>query len=509
MANRQTTFLIKRSNVPGKVPPASGLTSGELALNTADAILYTSGSTANQILPIGWDRLSTLSGGTVSGATNFISGLTANTIYTDYIDFNIAATPIQPTLGRISWNSTDRTLDLGNGDGDSILQIGQETVYPPVFNSDSINLVEGTLVMIDPNQIAQGNDVRVVRAITDGTYPSQYLVGILTEDILQGQLGLATWFGKVRNLNENTLEANGIKPTGETWSEGAVLYPNPLVAGGLTITPPQAPNINGTIAVVTAVNGVNITLLVRPTLTFTLTELTNVRTTGLTDGDILVYNSGDTVWESTKTLRGNYTISGNTNQIGSFNISGHTTGCTLSVTGKTCINGDLDVVGDVVVVGDLVYDGDLIVTGGTVVQNGFTANTITISNTPTLNNNLTQILGRNETTGVVEYRQVNTIGNNYTYVSGSTYSALTTDNVIGVDSSISATTIYLPNSVTSGRLRYDVKDIGLNSYINNITFIANGTDTIIGVENTQTLILDADGGAIILFNTGTGTWLQM
>jgi len=166
-------------------------------------------------------------------------------------------------------------------------------------------------------------------------------------------------------------------------------------------------------------------------------------------------------------------------------------------------------VGDVVVVGDLVYDGDLIVTGGTVVQNGFTANTITISDIPNLNNNLTQILGRNETTGVVEYRNVNTIGNNYTYVSGATYSALTTDNVIGVDSSISATTIYLPNSVTSGRLRYDVKDIGLNSYINNITFIANGTDTIIGVENTQTLILDADGGAIILFNTGTGTWLQM
>jgi len=57
MANRQTTFLLKRSNVPGKIPPSSGLTSGELALNTADAILYTSGSTANQILPIGWDRI--------------------------------------------------------------------------------------------------------------------------------------------------------------------------------------------------------------------------------------------------------------------------------------------------------------------------------------------------------------------------------------------------------------------------------------------------------------------
>ena len=326
MANRQNTFLLKRSNVPGKIPSPGDLKLGEVALNTSDVILYASGTTANSILPIGWDRISR-TGDTVTGDFTFygdinignnlkvsgntiLSSTTATTIYTDYIDFNLSATPIQPTLGRISWNSTDRTLDLGNGDGDSILQIGQETVYPPVFNADSIDLVEGTLVMIDPVQIAQGNNIRVIRAITDGTYPSQYLVGILTEDIAQNQLGLATWFGKVRNLNINTLEANGIKPTGETWSEGVVLYPNPLVYGGLTITPPPAPNINGTIGIITAVNGINITILVRPTLTFTLTELTNVRISGVTDGDLLIWNSGDTVWESGKLLNGNYNING-------------------------------------------------------------------------------------------------------------------------------------------------------------------------------------------------------
>lgn len=99
--------------------------------------------------------------------------------------------------------------------------------------------------------------------------------------------------------------------------------------------------------------------------------------------------------------------------------------------------------------------------------------------------------------------------NNYTYVSGSTYSATTIDNVIGVDSSISATTIYLPNSVSSGRLRYDIKDVGLNSSNNNITIISEGSDTIISTENSNTVILSSDGGALIFFNTGTGTWLQM
>jgi cytoskeletal protein CcmA (bactofilin family) len=79
MAKRQTTFLIKRSNVPGKVPPISGLTIGELALNTADAKLYTiftSGTTgATEVRQIGWDRINR-TGDTVTGDFNFFGDIT-------------------------------------------------------------------------------------------------------------------------------------------------------------------------------------------------------------------------------------------------------------------------------------------------------------------------------------------------------------------------------------------------------------------------------------------------
>ena len=70
MANRQNTLLLKRSNIIGKIPPLSGLTLGEMALNTADAklySLYTSGSPSpSEVRQIGWDRISR-TGDTVFG----------------------------------------------------------------------------------------------------------------------------------------------------------------------------------------------------------------------------------------------------------------------------------------------------------------------------------------------------------------------------------------------------------------------------------------------------------
>jgi hypothetical protein len=77
MANRINTFLLKRSNIPGKIPSPGQLLLGEIALNSADAMLYTSGTTANSILPIGWDRISR-TGDTMSG-TLYAPSISATT----------------------------------------------------------------------------------------------------------------------------------------------------------------------------------------------------------------------------------------------------------------------------------------------------------------------------------------------------------------------------------------------------------------------------------------------
>ena len=86
MAIRNNTFILKRSNVVNKIPALSGLTLGELALNTADVklySLYTGGLTgATEVREIGWNRLS-VSGGTLYGNLNVLGSVSATTYYGD------------------------------------------------------------------------------------------------------------------------------------------------------------------------------------------------------------------------------------------------------------------------------------------------------------------------------------------------------------------------------------------------------------------------------------------
>ena len=91
----------------------------------------------------------------------------------------------------------------------------------------------------------------------------------------------------------------------------------------------------------------------------------------------------------------------------------------------------------------------------------------------------------------------------------SSYSATTTDEVIGVDTSSNPVTIYLPDSSSSGTIKYDIKDIGLNSLTNNITVLASGTDTIITSSSVSSIVLSNNGINITLINNGSGQWWQI
>lgn len=351
MANRKNTFLLKRSSVAGKVPLAGDLLLGELAINTSDAILYASGTTSNSILPIGWDRIyrtgDTVTGDflfngdiqisgssqpsgyalSVTGDTNFLgdvyvngdlyydgsvsitgstiieNGLTANTIYTDYIDFNTnySGNP-QQVIGRLNWSIDDGTLEIGMGGvGEVTQQIGLEQFFL-VKNQSGSQLDKGKVIRASGTL---GNSSRILAdyMIADNTIPYYFTLGIATQDIDNGDDGYITKFGLIRGVNTTGSLYS------ETWVDGDILYLSPTILGGLTKFEPNEPNLKIQMALVIKANA-NGSMFVRPDLGSRLEDLHDLQTSGATNGDLISFDSLDSIWKYSKTLNGNYIVNG-------------------------------------------------------------------------------------------------------------------------------------------------------------------------------------------------------
>lgn len=178
----------------------------------------------------------------------------------DYITFNNPRTTSVPTAPyTLSSNSTDGTLDLQMGYDAVTLQLGMEQYHPPVVNKTGAIIPNGTLVMWDPVNKVQGNRLCVTPAVTNGTYPPQYVMGVTTMEFAINATGLITWYGEVRDIKMADIKAN----PGETWAEGDRLWGDPVVAGKFTNVQPNAPNLKMAVGQIDAINGANIRILAR------------------------------------------------------------------------------------------------------------------------------------------------------------------------------------------------------------------------------------------------------
>jgi hypothetical protein len=113
-----------------------------------------------------------------------------------YIDFDTASTA-SGQVGRLRWNSTDGTLDLSLQGGQVTLQVGQEMVQP-VLNNTGGTLSNGRAV-----RITGASEGRMTVEYADADLPSKTtaLIGVLTQDIADGEVGYVTTNGLVRGLD--------------------------------------------------------------------------------------------------------------------------------------------------------------------------------------------------------------------------------------------------------------------------------------------------------------------
>ena len=205
------------------------------------------------------------------------------------INFDITPTSVVGGEGSLSWNSDDNTKTLELIGTNAIpLKINEEIYYRV---KASVGITKGQVVMLTGTLGSSGG---LLGAPATGlTAATGYLaLGLAKETIALNGWGYVQAFGEVKGINTSGT------PVSQTWVDGDILYYNPAVTGGLTKTVPAAPNAKVQVAAVVHADNINGILFVRPTFEPGLNELSNVFAPTPADGDLIIWDNGDSRWES-------------------------------------------------------------------------------------------------------------------------------------------------------------------------------------------------------------------
>jgi hypothetical protein len=170
---------------------------------------------------------------------------------------------------------------------DALLDINSQTFIVRA----SENIAKGDLVTFAGTTGGSGK-ILVAKARASGQFNintnPELIFGVAADAIANNQEGRVVTNGLIKDINTNA------------YTEGAILYPNISVAGGLTNTAASPPNNRMPIAVSIYSHQNHGILIVRPTFFPTMKQIKDVDTSALTthaSNGILKYNSSASKWE--------------------------------------------------------------------------------------------------------------------------------------------------------------------------------------------------------------------
>lgn len=209
--------------------------------------------------------------------TNWVPGQHVSVTSVKLDTANLAS----PALGQLEWEQDENTAVLGI-DGNVHLHLGHDQ-FAWCRNGTGSTIVAGTAVMFAGTLGASGR-ILVAPMVANGTQPGYVFLGIAAESIAPGTDGNVISYGKLKGIN--TL----------AYSEGAILWCNPAVPGGLTATEPSAPNLKLPVAAVISSKS-NGTLMVRWSTGDRLKDLHDVESSAPQDGEVLTWVDSSNRWE--------------------------------------------------------------------------------------------------------------------------------------------------------------------------------------------------------------------
>ena len=209
---------------------------------------------------------------------------------TDYVQLDLTATNTN-AVGKLIWNNTDGTLDLGLKGGNVTLQIGQETVARVVNKTGTnITLLESNYQAVRVTG-AIGQRPKVDLALANNDLNSATTLGLVTETILNNDEGFINTSGQVREINTTgSLQ-------GETWADGDLLYLSGTIAGQITNIKPVAPIHTVIIGFVEYAHAIHGKIFVKVNNGYELEELHNVSAIAPNNNEVLTYDLATTLWK--------------------------------------------------------------------------------------------------------------------------------------------------------------------------------------------------------------------
>ena len=210
-------------------------------------------------------------------AASDISSLTS----LDYADFD-TTTSFPNLTGRMTWNDVDGTLNLGMKGGNVTLQIGQEQLTR-IYNNSGINLTEMQVIKITGSSNSR---ITASLAQANSELDSSRTFAVTTENIGKNLEGFSTTSGLVRDINTSA------------FTEGATLYLSPTVPGGITTVKPIAPNHVVLVGWCVVAHPTVGSIYVNIQNGFELNELHDVLMNGVSNYDVLTYESSTGLWKN-------------------------------------------------------------------------------------------------------------------------------------------------------------------------------------------------------------------